>query len=356
MKRARPGAERSRYSPSWSPGTFTRSYRSFTRSYRSPASRHTRSLSVWSNDLPYHTFPESNSHSLSNNSSRYLSSSTYSGARQSESFGDYLAALPKDAQLQFDFFGEPTTFLGLRSESDHTSNAMAALDGFLLAVASKGRTCIGGGTEQGLEMKSAHASAIAWAELLRHAKVWNVAEKDDDDDDAEDNDKKDQDPEEIDAQSPNTSKKKAKDDAPFNKFAPMLAVTAIAPVMAQAGPGYVAFLDKLLKHGDSLVPGMGPLQMMPLADAAVKRKDDRALNERERDHIQALEHMMKYDHATALSVYLRILRKCPGDILALSLAMDLASMLGDKEAALRYVRGNGTQTGWIFKVACFLAF
>ena len=334
MKRARPGVETSRYSTSWSPGTSTRSYRSH-------GSRHTRSLPVWQHNFSYHcpTFSGSNSQSLSKKSSRYLSSSTYSGAGHNESFDDALAALPKDAQLQFDFFGEPITFLGLRSQSDHTSNAMAALDGFLLAVASKGRTCTGGGTEQGLEMKSAHASAIAWAELLRHAKVWNVAEETGDDDD-EDNDEKDS--EDMNTQSTNTSRKKAMDQSPFNKFAPMLAVTAIAPVMAQAGPGYVAFLDKLLKHGDSLVPGMGPLQMMPLVEAAIQRKDDRALNERERDHIQALEHMMKYDHATALLVYLRILRKCPGDILALSLAMDLASMLGDKEAALRYVRGNGT--------------
>lgn len=293
---------------------------------------------------------------------RCLSSSAYSGASRNESFDDALAALPPDAQLQFDFFGEPITFLGLQAD-DRTANAMVALDGFLLAIASKGRTCTGGGTEQGLEMQSAHASAIQWAELLRHAKVWNTVENDQEENEvnAADADKKTKDTEKDDNENDteaDTSNETSNDNqhqhqhqqqqqrqkgsqskkkSPNRKFSPMLAVAAIAPVMAQAGPGYVSFLDKLLKHGDSLVPGMGPLQMMPLAEAAVQRKDDRLLNERERDHIHALDLMMQYNHETALLTYLRILRKCPGDILALSLAIDLASMLGDKDAALRYV-------------------
>jgi hypothetical protein len=50
--------------------------------------------------------------------------------------------LPKDGQLQMDFFGEPVTFLGL-SKADKTTNAMAATDGFLLATVSG--SCTGGG-------------------------------------------------------------------------------------------------------------------------------------------------------------------------------------------------------------------
>lgn len=279
---------------------------------------------------------------------RHFATPPYSG----EALDDALAALPKDGRLQFDFFAEPITFLGLRS-GDHTTNAMAALDGFLLAVASKGRTCTGGGEEQGLEMKAAHSSAIAWAELLRHAKVWNVPEegKEEKDEEKGGNEEAEYSEKETDEERKVSSGKEddtssgdhtntrnqeeQKEKMPFNKSAPMLVVTAIAPVLAQTGPGYVKFLDKLLKHGDSLVPGMGPLQMMAMAEAAIRRKDDPALNERERDHIHAFEHMMKYDHETALMAYLKILRKCPGDILALTLAIDVACMLGDKEAALR---------------------
>jgi len=250
----------------------------------------------------------------------FVSFSSAAGASRNDSYDEALASLPRHAQLQFDFFGEPVTFFGMKdteNKKNTTANAMAALDGFLLAVATKGRTCTGGGAEAGLEMKSAHASAIAWAELLRHAKVWNTKAEGGNDH--------------------TLNKEKKKDTAVADKFAPMLAVVAIAPVLAQAGWGYVKFLDRLLEHGDSLVPGMGPLQMVPMAEAAVQRKEDVFLNERERQHIQALEYMMNYDHPSALLLYMKILLTCPGDVLALSLAIDLANVLGDKQMAFRYV-------------------
>lgn len=274
--------------------------------------------------------------------------SSFAGASRNESLDDALAALPPNAQLQFDFFGEPVTFQGT-SPNDSTANAMAALDGFILAVATKGRTCTGGGGEEGLEMKSAHASAIQWAELLRHAKVWNTYEEEEDEEVSKSKKKRDKSSMQE-AETMGGDETKESDDKDINdeveetqktlalpKFAPMLVVATVAPVLVQAGKGYIQFLDKLLQHGDSLVPGMGPLQIMPLLEVVLARQDDKALNERERQHIQALEHMMKYDHETALWVYLKILRSCPGDVLALSLAIDLAYTLGDKSAALRYV-------------------
>jgi len=100
--------------------------------------------------------------------------------------------------MELDFFGEPVTFLGMAAE-DKTDNAMATLDGFLLASVSKGKSCIGGGMEAGLEVKSAHAAAVAWAEILRHATVWNHPEN-------------------------------------KNKSAPMLAVVAVAPVSPKQLP------------------------------------------------------------------------------------------------------------------------
>jgi hypothetical protein len=258
-----------------------------------------------------------------------LSSTTtnYAGFSRNDSLDDALAALPNDAQLQFDFFGEPVTFTGV-SPNDSTMNAMAALDGFILAIATKGKTCTGGGGEQGLEMKSAHASAIAWAELLRHAKVWNSAGNDQE---GEGNSTDDNPPKTATSSAASASKSP-------QKFAPMLVVAAVAPVLAQAGTGYIQFLDKLLMHGDSLVPGMGPLQMMPLMQSVVARKDDSVLNDRERLHLEALHLMIKYDFETALVTYMRILQSCPGDVLALSLTIDLACILGDKTMALRYVQ------------------
>jgi hypothetical protein len=205
-------------------------------------------------------------------------------------------ALPKDGQLQMDFFGEPVTFLGL-SKADKTTNAMAATDGFLLATVSKGKSCTGGGGEAGLEATSGHAAALSWSEILRHATVWN---------------------------HPDTS-----------KSAPMLAYIAVAPVLAQAGIAYVRHLDTLLAQAKTGAPGLAMIQMESLIDCAIAERENPHLNPRERLHLQALYYMRQDEHPTALVTLLRLLRTCPGDALALSLVMDLAHTLGDKTAALR---------------------
>jgi hypothetical protein len=206
-------------------------------------------------------------------------------------------ALPKDGQLQMDFFGEPVTFLGL-SKADKTTNAMAATDGFLLATVSKGKSCTGGGGEAGLEATSAHGAALSWSEILRHATVWNHPKN-------------------------------------ANKSAPMLAYIAVAPVLAQAGIAYVRHLDTLLAQAKTGAPGLATIQMESLIDCAIAERENPHLNHRERLHLQALYHMRQDEHPTALATLLRLLRTCPGDALALSLAMDLAHTLGDKDAALR---------------------
>lgn len=205
--------------------------------------------------------------------------------------------------MELDFFGEPVTFLGRSvGDKDTVSNAMAAMDGFLLCAVSKGKTCTGGGEEGGLEVQSAHSAAIVWAEALRYAAVWNQ-------------------PEEGKART-----------------APMLAVVAVAPVLAQAGVAYVKHLDTLLKQAKSRVPGLPPIQMYEMATTASSHKDDtRHFNQRERLHMQALHHLLQNQYPTALTTYLRILRSCPGDALALSIAMDLSFIVGDKQAALRCV-------------------
>jgi hypothetical protein len=221
---------------------------------------------------------------------RYSSSDVYDSSKD-----------PASNQIHLDFFGEPVTFLKATS-SDHTTKAMAALDGFLLAVVSKGKTCTDGGEEAGLHIKSIHSAAVSWAELLRYAAVWNHAENVIDENE---------------------------------KSAPMLAHVAVAPLIAGAGVAYVKHLDSLLKQAKPGVKGLPPVQMVDLAERAVLRKDDRSVNRREQLHLEALEALLHDDHPTALAVMLRILRLCPGDAFALSLAMDLSQTVGDTEAALR---------------------
>jgi hypothetical protein len=232
-----------------------------------------------------------------------------------------IAKLTKHIEL--DFFGEPVTFLygaPMVDNDEHItkvrSNSIAAMDGFLLCVVSKGKTCTAGGEEGGIEVKSAHSAAVTWTEALVHAMIWNQDDID---------------------QKQNSSSKVYLSSA-STMIAPMLAVVAVAPVLAQTGIAYVKHLDTLLAHAKPRIPGLPPAQMIDMARNAVQYKDDKEhFHERECMHLQALHFLMINEYPTALVTYLRILRSCPGDALAMSLAMDLSWALGDKQAAFRYV-------------------
>jgi len=56
---------------------------------------------------------------------------------------------------------------------------------------------------------------------------------------------------------------------------------------------------------------------------------------RERWHLPALRMLLKDDHREAMGAYLRLLELYPGDLLGLSLTLDVAYALGDSNAALR---------------------
>jgi hypothetical protein len=219
-------------------------------------------------------------------------------------------------RLELDFFGEPVTFvervspivtINKKNSNKVVSSAMAALDGFLLTVISKGLTCSDGGEEGGIEIRSAHATAVSWSELLRYATIWNE----------------------------NNENNIKKDDNGHTKSAPMLAVVAIAPILIQTSLAYIKHLDTLLKQTKPPAPGVPVVQMYELAKTVVACKDDNHLNPRERWHLQALHHLLQEEYPTALAIYVRLLRSCPGDALALSLTMDLCQVLGDKKTALK---------------------
>lgn len=206
-------------------------------------------------------------------------------------------------RLEMDFFGEPVTFLGAQKD-DKISNAMAAMDGFLLAAVSKGRTCVGGGMEFGLDVKSAHSVALSWSEAAKFATFWNHPKGD--------------------------------DTIPeYRRAAPMLAAVTVSPLLANTSASYTMHLDSLLAQTTPIAKGMPVVQMMGMAEAAIAYKEHPDLDSREHMHLQTLQLLMEDKHSLALLHVLRILRICPGDALALSLAMDLAQTLGDKEAAMQ---------------------
>jgi hypothetical protein len=216
---------------------------------------------------------------------------------QTDPYERAVAELPEGAQIHLDFFGEPVTFFGV-SAQDNISNVVASLDVFEIGVATKGKAFTGGGEEDGLPIQAAHSAAQAWSDLLRHASVMN-------------------------ASSP-------------EKSAPMMAYVATAPVLAQTGVGYLKYVDSLLAQVESGVEGLRPIQMFDLAKNAAAMKDHEYLNPREKAHLLALDCMLRHDHKRALIVLLRHLEVCPGDGLALSIAIDLAHTVGDPDAALRY--------------------
>ena len=211
-----------------------------------------------------------------------------------------LLDLPEGAQLHLDFFGEPVTFFGVTSSSSpgdkSITNAVASLDGFVIGIATKGKAFTGGGEEEGIFVQGAHSAALAWAELIRHAASWNTWP---------------------------------------GRSAPMLAYVAVAPLLVQTGVGYMNYVDHLLSKVSSGVDGLPPIQLLALAQKAALQKDDKYLNSRERSHLQVLDCLLRHDHKRALVILLRHLQKCPGDGLALSLAMDLSHTVGDSAAALR---------------------
>ena len=239
------------------------------------------------------------------------------GSQKSRSQRDSVEKLTK--HLELDFFGEPVTFLCGSNPTEENSNidkvrsnSMAASDGFLLCAVSKGKSATAGGDEGGLEVKSAHSAAVAWTEALIHAMIWNPSPTEADD------------PSHLHFTAASTM------------IAPMLAVVAVAPVLVQTGLPYVRHLDTLLAQAKSRIPGLPPVQMMDMARNAVQyRQDQERFNERECLHLQALHFLLENEYPTALATYLRILRSCPGDALAMTLAMDLSWSLGDKSAAMR---------------------
>lgn len=204
-----------------------------------------------------------------------------------------------------DFFGETISFL---EEYDDTENdeIINTYDEHIVSIFSKGKSTKGGGDSEGIPVQVSHSVAMVWAELLEHIIV-----------------------------------------APKN--VPMLTVAAIAPILVQADKVYLRRLDELLQHCSENEKPL--LSLSKAATQVSSLRDDTRLTPRERQHLEALHHLCLPEEIQekstpkgchfrqrkklkALSIYLEILRQCPGDALGLSLAMDLAFSTGQREAAL----------------------
>ena len=239
----------------------------------------------------------------------------FSDAAAAESTSIQDENIPQQRRLQHfsDFFEEPVTFFGgSGGAAGDPALAMAALDTHIVSVVSKGKSADGGGDEEGIPTKSAHSYAISWVELLERAMQWNGAK------------------------SASLGSAVGTDT---RTAAPMLVVAAVAPLLAQAGSAYVSNVDRILASTTVAASPRNPtiVQMMPMAHYAASFKDcdDDTLSPREQHHLRALHHLLNDEHREALECYQKILQLCPGDALALSLALDVSSTLSDGSAALR---------------------
>lgn len=113
----------------------------------------------------------------------------------------------------------------------------------------------------------------------------------------------------------------------------MLAHIAVSPLLVQTGVSYVRDIDNLLSQVPSGVDGVPPLQMLPLAELAADQRRNQDLDTRERTHLNVLECLLRHQHKRALAILGKHLQRCPGDCLALSLLMDLAHVVGNRQAA-----------------------
>jgi len=212
-----------------------------------------------------------------------------------------------------DFFEEPVSFLAEESaKNDSPTESLLVFDTHLVQLLSKGQASSDGGDEFGIPAKAAHSAAITWADLIRHLSFW--CKKDDND--------------------------------TLICDAPMLAVAAFAPMLVQGGKSYLINLDENYVKGNPSFRAM--------IQAAINRKDDERLTQRECLHLWALSYLYQNEHAKALNVLWQLLECCPGDALALSLAQDIADEVGDKKTAFRFAtcvasywneRGRQSATG-----------
>ena len=193
-----------------------------------------------------------------------------------------------------DFFEEPISFLAEESTKKNSpTESLLVFDTHLIQLLSKGQASNDGGDQFGIPAKAAHSSAITWADLIRHLSFW------------------------------------CSKDSSGNLVcdAPMLAVAAFAPLLVQGGKAYLINLDENYAKGNP--------SFQTMIQAAIDGKNDNRLTQRECLHLWALNYLFQNEHAKALAVLGQLLESCPGDALALSLALDTADVLGDKKTAFR---------------------
>jgi len=254
-----------------------------------------------------------------------------------------------------DFFGERVTFFlqspptagpeevatadAKKPDLQRINDAIQALDTFQLSVITRGKSNFSeGGDSDGDSVQASHASAVAWVDLLIQALAFHKSSST--------------------THSTSTTNNNNTNTSSTNFLAcPMLTVVAVAPLLCQTGVQYVKYLDKCLRatipsssttgsEFSFLLMVQHTLQQLQYCNHNNNNDNNNNNNNqllllsslvspREKLHLEALHLLMQDRHRDALSVYLKLLTLHPGDILALTLAIDVAYVIGESKLALR---------------------
>jgi hypothetical protein len=133
----------------------------------------------------------------------------------------------------------------------------------------------------------------------------------------------------------------------------MVVATLLAPLLASAGSAYVRALDDQYLSFATVSNNAGCSKLIPLMELGLSAtsilvdtwwNDNKPLSStplglfhREIMHLHGLKFLMNDDFQCALIVYCKLLEKCPGDALAVSLVVDIATTCMNHQAALRSV-------------------
>ncbi len=215
----------------------------------------------------------------------------------------------------FDFFGEPITFFLKEENNHHNQNsnksmkkpfvceeALISYDTFIIQYITKGKSSDDGGDEFGISAKAAHSTAITWSDLFKHILKSCHQDKSNNGDGSHD----------------------------WKCEAPMLVCAAISPILAFGGSSYLKLLDE--SYAKSMSPSFTTMTKAATSYLENQNELDK-LSDRERYHLHTLKYLLEDNHPMALSSLRKLLELCPGDALGLSLALDIASVIGDKQNA-----------------------
>jgi len=219
---------------------------------------------------------------------------------------------------EMDFFDEPVTFILNKNTPNNSKNAqtapsiqesMLSLDTFTLQYISRGKAYNEGGNEFGITEQASHSAAIPWSDLFRHLAHYCYKEEE--------------------LCSETSQRKKV-----WKCQVPMMACTALSPILALGGVSYLHHLDQSYFKSINV-------SFITMAKAAIssvcmeETHNTQKISIREMYHLRTLHFLLQNEHSKALHTLSKLLEKCPGDTFGLTLALDIASVLNDRQTAFR---------------------